>query len=166
MAVSGLLMAVTSAIGVDRTSWVNRVERRSANIELRIRLDILIIRSQMPLVWEACGVLKTHLHSLELRYDYTDFWLISFRASWSSNSLCVPTKLVRQSEWVYSTCPLIAMNRRRAFINQMSILSISSMWIALVEKQVKRSAHRLLLACLLLVRRAVTSHGPKTSSPT
>ncbi len=50
MAVSGLLMAVTSAISINRTSWVNRVERRSANIELRIRLDILIIRSQMPLV--------------------------------------------------------------------------------------------------------------------
>ncbi len=49
---------------------------------------------------------------------------------------------------------------------EVSMLSISSMWIALVEKQVKRSAHRLLLACLLLVRRAVTSHGPKTSSPT
>lgn len=70
MATSGRLftMAVTSAISVDRTSWVNRVGRRSANIESRIRLEIPIIRSHTPPVCEACGELKTHLHPRELRY--------------------------------------------------------------------------------------------------
>jgi hypothetical protein len=57
MAVSGLLftMAVTSAISVDRTSWVNGVEHR-----VEVRLDMPIIRFHTPPAREACGELKNH----------------------------------------------------------------------------------------------------------
>ena len=90
---------------------------------------------------------------------------ISLREDWSS--FRAPTKLVPQSEQNCTAGPRKARNLRKALMkHETSIDSITSIWIALVVRQVKSTAQRLLLAIPPLVCRALASPGPKTSRPT
>lgn len=90
---------------------------------------------------------------------------MSSREDWSS--FRAPTKLVPESEGNCTAGPRKARNLRKALmIHEASIDSITSIWIALVVRQVKSTAQRLLLAILPLVRRALTSQGPTTTRPT
>lgn len=78
--------------------------------------------------------------------------------------VCTPTKLVPQSERSCTAGPRKARKLRKALVKlEASIDSITSIWIALVVRQVKSTAQRLLLAIPPLVCRALTSQGPKTS---
>ena len=90
---------------------------------------------------------------------------ISFRHVCSS--FHAPTKLVPQYKRSCIAGPCNARNLLNALMkHEVSIDSITSIWMALVDKQVKRTAQRLLLATSPLVRRVLTSQGPKTSRPT
>ena len=89
---------------------------------------------------------------------------ISLREDWSS--FRAPRKLVPQSEQNCTGGPHKARNLRKALMkHEASIGSITSIWIALVVRQVKSTAQHLLLAIPPLVRRALMSQGPKTSRP-
>ena len=57
-----LIIAVTSAINVHRTSWVTFNLPAWSNIESRIRRAIPIMRSQLPPMLDACGGLNAHVH--------------------------------------------------------------------------------------------------------
>jgi hypothetical protein len=106
--------------------------------------------------------LKTHSEPLQASISLL---FILFIAAFSS--LCALTKFVPRSERNCITGPLMAKNRCQALMNvDVSRDSISSMWIALTVKQVKMTAQRLLHAVPPLVRRVITCHGPKTSTPT
>ena len=90
---------------------------------------------------------------------------ISLREDWSS--FRAPTKLVPESEGNCTAGPRKARNLRKALMkHEASIDSITSIRIALVVRQVKSTAQRFLLAIPPLVRRALTSQGPKTTRPT
>ena len=81
---------------------------------------------------------------------------ISLRQDWSS--FRAPPKLVPQSERSCTAGPRKARNLRKAVMkHEVSIDSITSIWIALVVRQVKSTAQRLLLAIPPLVWRALIS---------
>ena len=78
-----------------------------------------------------------------------------------------PMKLVPWSERICFAGPLMAKNLLRALMQLLELMaSITSMCTALVHIHENMTAHLLMLACPPLVRREVTSHGSKTSTPT
>ncbi|MGH0131374.1 UNVERIFIED_CONTAM: hypothetical protein FKN15_045925 [Acipenser sinensis] len=134
-------------------------------MESRMRRAIPIIRSHVPPICDECGGLNTQVHLRSRRNFSTLVW--SGLGESSFISLQAPTKLVPQSDCSCLAGPLMEKNLRNAFMKLEELIdSTTSMWIALVHMQVKSTAHLLLLAWPPLVRLEVTSHGPKTSSPT
>ena len=122
-------------------------------------------RSHTPPAWELWGGLHCHLLPSDRRYLGTA--LMSDDVSTPPSSLTAPKKLEPQSERNCVTGPRMARNLRRALIKlELSINSITSIWIARVPMHVKRTAQRLAWARPPLVRLAQSFHGPKTSSPT
>ena len=76
-------------------------------------------------------------------------------------------KLVPWSHLSLETGPLRATNLRNADMNaEVSIDSTTSVWIALLYRQVKMTAHLFESDVPPLVRLVTTVHGPKTSMPT
>ena len=99
-----------------------------------------IILSQAPPMCEECGGLKVQVHPRSLRYLSM---LLTSRLEEGCNSLAAPTKFVPRSERMCLTGPLMAMKRQKALMKQeVSIDSITSIWTALMDRQVNIIAQR------------------------
>lgn len=160
-----LTIAVTSAMNVTSTSWLRFLDVSFVMMDSRIRHLTPIVRSQTPPMCEECGGLKIHVEPLLYRKSFTGLsstlTLSIFKPS------VEPIKLVPRSDQNSVTLPLIAMKRRSALIkDDVLSYSMTSICMALELRQVKRIDQRLLLAWPPLVRRAITDHGPKASTPT
>ena len=167
MAVMGreLTMAVTSDIRVTSGLWVSFCALVSNSMAFRMHRIVPIWRSQTPPKWDACGGLNCHSQPCSFRYFSTA--CLSISAKDSSNSVFAPTKLLPWSHLSLSAGPRIEKNRLRAHMNELaSIVSRSSMWIALLTKIVKTMPQRLLSATPPLVLLVYTVQGPNTSNPT
>lgn len=95
-------------------------------------------------MWEECGVLKVQVHPFSERNLPT-----AFPSAFEGipRSLQAPTKLVPLSECMFFTGPRIARNLLNAFMKlEESKDSMTSICMALVLRQVKRTAHLLLSA--------------------
>ena len=111
---------------------------------------------------EECGGLKTQIHPLSWRKSCNFESLAQMLSSFQA-----PTKFVPLSERRSFAGPRIEKNLLKALIKlDVDMASSSSMCTARVDKQVKRTAHRLLSPLPPLVRRVKTDHGPNTSKPT
>jgi len=94
------------------------------SMEFSIRLEMPIIRSQTPPIWEECGGLKTQVQPSSPKYFQTLGSSGSVRTI--CNSLQAPLKLVPQSERICLAGPLRAKNRRKALMKlEVSIASIN-----------------------------------------
>ena len=123
-------------------------------------LTVLIHLSHTPPWWEAAGGLNVHLISCCKRNSWTWLWF----HSWSPfrNSFSPLTKFPPLSDLISSGLPLLAMNHRRALINDyVSIECTISMWTALMVRHVNKAPYHLAL-----VRPRRTVKGPNKSTPT
>ena len=120
-----------------------------------------ICRFHAPPKCEACGGLKIHSHPYSLRYRSTFSCSISLRDS--ANFALPPTKFVPLSHRSRAAGPRNAKKRLRAQMSEpASIDSRTSMWMALLLRQVKTSPQRLALAAVPRVLRVLTNQGPNT----
>jgi hypothetical protein len=130
---------------------------RSAN---RILRTVLIQRSQTPPWWDPKGGLKIHLTFCCRRNWWIFSWFqfsIALRISFSPL-----TKLLPLSDLITSGFPLLVMNLRRAWRNELvSRLCITSIWTARTAKHVNNTPY-----LFTRLRPLLTRNGPKQSTPT
>lgn len=122
-----------------------------------------IILSQLPPKCDAGGGLNFQTMRLSSR---NAFILLSF-TMFKCSSEAAPTKFVPLSDLNSETAPRIATNRLMALTNEEEVISsMTSMWTALLYRQVNNTAQRFECALPPLVCLVMIVQGPNTSTPT
>lgn len=142
------IIAMTSVIKVVNTSFVSFPCFVFVSIASRIRRAMPIILFQ-PLKFDACGGLNFQIMRLSSRNAFillsSTFALLMF------NSEAAPTKFVPLSDLNSEAAPHIATNRLIELTNEEEvILSMTTMWTTLLNRQVNNTAQRFEFALPLL----------------
>lgn len=137
-----LTIAVTSAISVTKSSCVSCDPPSSKNMSSNTQRMVPICRSHAPPNCEAYGGLKRHSQPSSLTYRSNLRWSISFIVSSSSDF--PPMKLVPRSLLSSDAGPRSAKKRLSAQMKELvSMDSKTSMWTALLLRQVRKRPQRL-----------------------